>query len=158
MDAAISFLFFLASAFVTALSGAFFRPGEWYRSIAKPSWQPPDWLFGPVWTVLYILLAVSAWLVWRSGDSLTGVAMALYAVNLALNAAWSAVFFGLRRIGWALAEIGTLWVSTLALLLAFWAVSPLAGAMIAPYLAWATFAGILNAEIWRRNRRVPAPG
>lgn len=157
MESYASLLAFLAAAFVAALSGGFFRPGEWYRGLSKPSWQPPDWLFAPVWTVLYIMIAVSGWLVWRSGHALTGVAISIFALNLVLNAAWSAIFFGMRRIDLALVEIVALWASTLALVIVFFIISPTAGALVAPYLAWASFAGVLNAEIWRRNRAAPAP-
>ena len=136
-----------AGGWVTAQS-----VGTWYQTLNKPSWTPPDWLFGPVWTTLYVLMAVAAWLVWKSGDRRQiQLPLALYAVQLALNLAWSVIFFGLRSPGLAAAEIGLLWVAILATLLAFWRHSMIAGLMLAPYLAWVSFASFLNLAIWRLN-------
>jgi len=123
---------------------------EWYPTIIKPSWNPPGWVFGPVWTILYAMMAVAAWLVWRK----TGWSGALvwFAVQLALNAAWSPLFFGLHRIDLALVDIVALWVAITGTLVAFWKVSPLAGGLLIPYLAWVSFATALNFTLWRLNR------
>jgi tryptophan-rich sensory protein len=124
----------------------------WYERIAKPAWTPPNWLFGPVWTVLYVLMGVAAWLVWRRGGwGEQSRALGLFVVQLVLNALWSYLFFGLRSPGLAFGELVVLWVAILLTLLAFWRVSRGAGALLVPYLAWVTFAGALNFAVWRLN-------
>lgn len=125
----------------------------WYAGLAKPSWNPPGWVFGPVWTLLYILMAVAAWLVWRErGVRPVRGALALYAVQLVLNGLWSPLFFGLRSPGAALAEIVPLWGSVLATLITFRRIRPAAGALFVPYLLWVTFATALNFAVWQMNR------
>ncbi len=148
----LALLGFAAACFAVASTGAIFRPGEWYKSIAKPSWTPPDWLFGPAWTVLYVMIAISGWLVWREAG-LAGAALAfiLYALQLVLNGLWSAVFFGMKRIGLALVDVALLWLSILATIVAFYPHSPLAAWLLVPYLAWVSFASALNFAIWRMN-------
>ena len=122
----------------------------WYADLHKPQWAPPNWLFGPVWTVLYVAMAVAAWLVWgRSG--LMDRPMKVFVLQLALNVAWSGVFFGLRSPGAALAEIIAMWVAILATLLEFWKISSAAGWLLVPYLLWVSFAAVLNFSIWRLN-------
>lgn len=126
-------------------------PG-WYASLQKPAWTPPNWLFGPVWTALYLSMAVAAWLVWRDrGFQGARLALALFAVQLALNALWSILFFGLKSPGAALVEIAFLWAAIFATMAAFWRVRPLAGWLFVPYLWWVTYAAFLNYAIWRRN-------
>ncbi len=122
---------------------------DWYRDLARPSWTPPDALFGPVWAVLYTLMAVSAWLVWREGGR--GWPMAAFAAQLALNVSWSGLFFGLRQVGPALLDIVALWVAILCCILIFWNVSQLAALLLLPYLTWVGFAAALNFAIWRMN-------
>lgn len=148
---------FGAASFSAAASGAIFRPGEWYRQLDKPKWRPPDWLFAPVWTVLYATIAMSGWLVWRGAGS-TGAALPLtaYAVQLILNAAWTPIFFGLRRPDLAMIEIVVLWVSILATIVLFHLVKPTAAWLLLPYLAWVSFACALNFSVWRRNRALVA--
>lgn len=126
----------------------------WYTELNKPPWNPPSWVFGPVWTLLYVLMGIAAWLVWRQGWSNPPVrtALILFAVQLALNLLWSVIFFGLRQPGWALAEILVLWAAVLGTLVFFTRLAPLAGVLIAPYLLWGTFATALNAAIWWLNR------
>lgn len=123
----------------------------WYRTIAKPDWTPPDMVFGPVWTLLYIMMAVAAWLVWRS-DELVRPALILFFGQLALNLLWTLLFFGARSPGLALIEVVFLWLAVLMTMLAFFARSRLAGWLFVPYLAWVSFAGVLNAAIWWMNR------
>jgi len=124
----------------------------WYPRLRKPSWNPPSWLFGPVWSVLYLLMAIAAWLVWRARDAGdVTIALGLFGVQLALNLSWSVLFFGLRRPAWALAEIVLLWLSIAATVAAFWDRDPIAGALLLPYLAWVAFAGVLNGAIFRLN-------
>lgn len=126
----------------------------WYATLVKPAFNPPNWVFGPAWTTLYALMGVAAWLVWRRGLSSPGVrtALVLFAIQLALNFAWSWLFFGIQQPGWAFAEIVALWVAIAATIAAFFGVSRAAGWLMTPYLAWVTFAAVLNLALWRLNR------
>ncbi len=136
-----------------AIGGAAARPGAWYAAIRKPRWNPPARVFGPVWTVLFVMMGIAAWLVWsRRGEVPVGAALALFGVQLGLNALWSWLFFGWHLLGAALAEVLLLWVMILLTTLAFWPVRPLAGALLLPYLAWVGFAAYLNYTLWRLNR------
>jgi translocator protein len=140
---------FIVITFCAPLLSIGSMPGEWYAALIKPEWNPPAWLFGPAWTLLYTLMAVAAWLVWkRVGFSRP---LALYFVQLALNAAWTPIFFGAHQLGWALAEIVVLWTAILLTLLSFRRVSPAAGWLFVPYLAWVSFATFLNFTLWRLN-------
>jgi len=124
----------------------------WYATLAKPSWNPPNWIFGPVWTALYICMAVAAWLVWRQGGlQRARTPLALFAVQLALNAAWSWLFFGFHMPGAAFLEILVLLAAIAATTIAFWRRSKAAGILMLPYLAWVAFASALNFAIWRLN-------
>ncbi len=123
----------------------------WYPSLDRPSWRPPDEAFGPVWTALYAGNAVSAWLVWRAGPRESRPALTLYGGQLALNAAWPLLFFGLKRPGLALVEIALLWVAIVATVATFARRHRVAALLLVPYLAWVTFAMALNVELWRRN-------
>lgn len=126
--------------------------GTWYQALAKPSFNPPDAVFAPVWTALYIMMAVAVWRVWRRhGLKPARGAMALFALQLALNVAWSVLFFGLRLIGPALAEIVVLWLAIVATAIAFWRHDRLAGLLLLPYAAWVAFATLLNAALWHLN-------
>ena len=126
--------------------------GDWYVTLAKPSWIPPKWVFGPVWTTLYIGMAIAAWLVWRNkGLGEAWLPLLLFGVQLFLNAAWSALFFGMRNPGIAFADIVLLWFAILATIVAFRRVSNLAATLLVPYLAWVSFATALNWSIWRMN-------
>ena len=121
---------FVGASFGAAATGAIFRPGEWYRRLDKPRWQPPDWLFAPVWTALYAMIASSGWLVWREkGFADAAVPLTAYAVQLILNAAWTPIFFGLRRTGLAAIEIAMVWASILATIWFFYPVSPAAAGL-----------------------------
>jgi len=152
MRSVIALLLFLALVFAAAATGASFPPGDWYAGLVKSPWNPPSWLFAPVWTILYVLMAVAAWLVWRRGAE-AGVRAALVAwgVQLVLNAAWSWLFFGLHRPGVAFVELAALWLAILATVVLAWKVRPAAGALLLPYLAWVSFAGVLNLTLWRLN-------
>ncbi|MBB5689720.1 tryptophan-rich sensory protein [Roseomonas alkaliterrae] len=150
--AILGLLGFLGANFLAALSGALFPPGEWYRGLAKPAWNPPDWAFGPAWTVLYVMIAVSGWLVWRkAGFAGAAVPLAAYGVQLLLNAAWSAIFFGMRRPDLAFYELVVFWVAILVTIVLFWPVHRTAALLLLPYLAWVSFAGALNLTLWRMN-------
>lgn len=132
--------------FLTNLSVA-----TWYPSLEKPSLTPSGATIGTVWTILYTFMGIAAWIVWRSGSGVRARPLALYSLQLLLNAGWSALFFGLRSPGLALLEVGFLWIAILATAVAFWKVSKLAGALITPYLIWVIFAAVLNALIWKMN-------
>ncbi len=125
----------------------------WYQTLAKPAWTPPDWVFGPVWTALYLIMGLASWWVYRAGPSpVVQQALLLYGVHLMLNLAWSVLFFGLRRPDLALADIAALWLALLLTIQRFAAVRPVAGWCLLPHLAWVTFAAALNLAVWWRNR------
>lgn len=149
----ISALFLaLVICFGAAAIGAQFPPGEWYAGLRKPAWNPPNWIFAPVWTALYTLMAVAAWRVWRRGDGLRGrAALSLFLLQLLCNAVWSWFFFGLHRPALALVDIVLLWLSLLATLVAFGRIDRVAALLLAPYLAWVSFAMALNWALWRLN-------
>lgn len=139
-----------AITFGAAALGARSMPGEWYRELQKPSWTPPGWVFGPVWSILYLMMAAAAWLVWRKAGLST--ALALFLVQLALNALWSYLFFGVQRPDLAFIDILALWAMILATIISFWKITPLAGALLIPYIVWVSFASALNGTIWAMNR------
>ena len=141
---------FLVIAFAVASSGAIFKPGAWYRALDKPSWTPPNWAFPVVWSVLFVLIAVSGWLVWREVGVATS-AFVLYAVQYGLNGLWSYLFFGRRRPDLAFFDIVALWLSIVATIFAFAPISATAAWLLVPYAAWVTIAGCLNFSVWRRN-------
>ena len=140
---------FAAAVFAAALVGARFRPDGWYDDLAKPAWQPPKWVFAPVWTLLYIGIAVVGWRLWTAGS---GLGVALWAVQLTLNAVWSPLFFGARRIDWALVDVTALWVAVAATAVVAASVDGVATWLFVPYLAWVSFATALNFAVWRLNR------
>ena len=143
---------FLVVTFGVATVGGIATSGSvrsWYPTLTKPAWNPPGWVFGPVWTALYAMMAVAAWLVWRQAG--WGGALALFGMQLALNAAWSPLFFGLHRIDLALGDIVLMWAAIVATMVAFWKVTPAAGWLFVPYLLWVTFATALNFALWRLN-------
>lgn len=126
---------------------------EFYAALERPSWAPPGWLFGPVWTTLYVLMGVAAWLVWRApdGSGLRLPGLWLFVLQLVLNALWTWIFFHWRSGGWAFAEIALLWLVIVAVIVCFATVRPLAAWLLAPYLAWVTFAMALTWSVWQRN-------
>jgi len=147
-------LFLALSAVVAGVSGAVTIASvqTWYATLNKPSFNPPNWLFGPVWTVLYTAMAIAAWRVWRSRRwTNTGLAFGLYASQMVLNFAWSLIFFGMHQVGLALLDIAALIVLVAATTLAFWRRDAVAGALLAPYLIWVSFAALLNFSILRLN-------
>ena len=122
---------------------------EWYPTLAKPSWTPPSWLFAPAWTVLYILMAVAAWLVWKAGNA--KAALILFFGQLLLNLAWSVLFFGARSPGFGLIDVTAMWLAIAATIFAFAFRSRLAAFLMVPYLCWVSFAAALNASIFMLN-------
>ena len=128
--------------------------GPWYRGLDKPPWQPPDWLFGPAWTTIYVCIAIATGRLWNDMPETGHAAFAtLVGANLALNALWSFLFFKWRRPAWALVEVVPLWLTCLGLVLFAWPFDALAAWLYAPYLVWVTFAARLNLEICRLNPR-----
>ena len=155
MRPVLGLVVFVALCLGAAALGAALTTPEidgWYRTIRKPAWNPPDAVFGPVWTTLYVLMALAAWLIWRPrGVPGAALPLALFALQLTLNVAWSWIFFGLHRIGAALLEMGFLWVAIAVTTAAFRQRSRLAAWLMAPYLLWVSFAFALNFTIWRLN-------
>ena len=143
---------FLIVVFSVSVIGGLFTAssvGTWYEGLAKPSWRPPNWLFGPVWTILYAMMAVSAWLVWKKAGF--GSALLMFAAQLLINGIWSPVFFGAQSLGGGLVVIVALWFAIVGTIAMFWPVSLAAALLLLPYLAWVSFATVLNAAVWRMN-------
>jgi tryptophan-rich sensory protein len=149
-------LSYLAMCFVVAAVGGKITapaiPG-WYADLNKPSWNPPNWIFAPVWSSLYAMMAVAAWNTWnRLGGDWTAPPLRLFMMQLGLNLGWTAIFFGAKRPGLAFAEILVLWAAIAATVVRFWQTSIVAGLLMTPYLAWVSFASALNLAVWHRNR------
>lgn len=153
----VGFLAWLVVSFVAAAIGAAasVQAGSFYTQLARPEWAPPPGVFGPVWSVLYLIMGIAAWLVWRvAGFRAARAALALFLVQLAVNALWSWLFFGWHRGALAFADILLLWVLIVATAVAFWRIKPLAGVLLIPYLLWVSFAGMLNYAVWQLNPQV----
>jgi tryptophan-rich sensory protein len=144
-------LVFLAIVFAVAAFGAQFTPGAWYQTLAKPAWTPPSWLFAPVWTVLYAMIATAAALVWLRAPHVS-IALGLWGLQLVLNGLWSWLFFGLERPGLAALDIVTLLVAIVATSVTFRPVSRAAALLMMPYALWVAYATALNLAIWNLNR------
>lgn len=126
--------------------------GAFYSQLSRPQWAPPSWLFGPVWSLLYALMAIAAWLVWRSrGFRANRGALLLFLVQLAANSLWTWLFFAWHQGALAFAEILLLWLLIVATVVSFWRVSTVAGLLLLPYLAWVSFASALTLSVWRLN-------
>lgn len=141
---------------IGAASG-FFTSSEipgWYQTINKPTWNPPSWLFGPVWTTLYVMMGIALFLIWKSdaSQSVKKTAIILFAVQMLLNFFWSFIFFNQHQIGWAVVEIITMWVFILLTIFAFAPISKTAAWLLVPYISWVSFATILNYTIWQLNK------
>lgn len=139
---------------VAAIGSALTTPslGGWYAALNKPSWNPPSWVFGPVWSLLYLTMAVAAWMVWRGrGFSASAIPLALFALQLGLNCVWSGLFFALGRPWLAFADIVLLWCAILATMISFARLSLPASLLLAPYLVWVSFAAALNFTIAKMN-------
>jgi tryptophan-rich sensory protein len=144
--------FWLGLCWAAAWVGAHFQPGEWYAGLTKPALTPPGWVFGLVWTLLYTLMGVAAWLVWqRQGYAAASRPLGLFLLQLGLNALWSYLFFGLKNPGLAFLDIIALWLAILATLLSFFRCHRPAGQLLLPYLLWVSFALYLNLQFWRLN-------
>ena len=144
----------LVASFIAAAIGAAasIQAGAFYARLVRPDWAPPANVFGPVWTVLYLLMGLAAWLVWREGGfRARRLALGLFLVQLAVNALWSWLFFGWHLGALAFADIVLLWGLLVATLVAFWRVRPVAGALLVPYLLWVSFATALSYSVWQHN-------
>ena len=154
---ALGLIAWLAASFAASAIGALgsIQAQSFYGQLAQPAWAPPPWVFGPVWTVLYALMAIAAWLVWRVGGfRAQRLALSVFLVQLALNALWSWIFFAWQLGAWAFVDIVVLWVLILVTLVLFWRVRPVAGALLVPYLLWVGFASALNYTLWQLNPQV----
>jgi len=149
-----TFLIFLAATGAAAATGTIFRPGDWYEGLRRPDWAPPKWAFPLVWTTLYVLMAWAAARVVPLPAA--GYALALWALQIALNTLWTPVFFGAHRMGLGAAILLLLWLTVATMLWQFWRLDGWAALMILPYLAWLSLAAALNVRIWRDNRGAPA--
>ncbi len=145
----MAYVVFLLLTIAAAAIGALNMPGEWYVALKKPSWTPPNWLFGPVWTAIYLMIATAGWMVWKCGDR--GKPLLFWALNLAFNAAWSFLFFGRQAIGLALTDIVLVWLTIVAFMVSAWPTSRTATYLFLPYLIWVSFATALNFAIWKLN-------
>ena len=139
---------------VGGVAGLFTQPEitGWYKTIQKPSWQPPNWLFGPVWTTLYLMMGFALYLVRKTNASQKRRAITLWFIQLVLNFLWSFIFFNQHQIGWALVDIAALWLFILLTIFAFARINKVAAWLLVPYIAWVSFAGILNFTIYQLNR------
>jgi tryptophan-rich sensory protein len=144
--------FWIGLSFTPAWIGASFPPGQWYARLVQPALTPPGWVFGPVWTVLYLMMGIAAWLVWRRHGFAGAIwPLSLFVIQLSLNALWSYLFFGSQNPGLAFLDILALWLAILFTLIAFWGYDRLAGQLLLPYLLWVSFALYLNWQFWRLN-------
>lgn len=143
------FCIFFAACMGAGATGGLFSPDAWYRNLNKPSWTPPDWVFPVTWIVLYVCMAVAgARVAMMEGN---GVAMAFWSMQIAFNALWTPVFFGLKKIRTAMGIIVVLWAAVFCTMVALWTVDTIAGLLFVPYLIWVTIASALNASVWRLN-------
>jgi tryptophan-rich sensory protein len=148
----LSLLVFIALVVITATSGAMFSPGQWYERLEKPSWRPPNYVFPIVWTILYAMIAVAGWIAWNASTAeQRPVAMGLWGLQLVLNAAWSWIFFGKRRMRLALLDLLALWLVIAVMIVVFWRIDGWAALLLVPYIAWVTAAGVLNRAMIRLN-------
>jgi tryptophan-rich sensory protein len=148
----VPYAFLIGTLVVGATASVFTEPSitGWYAALTKPSFNPPNWVFAPVWTALYVAMAVAAWRAWRVAGIMS-VALMLYLLQLTLNFAWSLIFFAQHLIEIALIDVAVLWIAILATTIAFFRADRIAGLLMLPYLAWVSFASALNYEIWRLN-------
>lgn len=153
----LGLLGWLALSFLAAAVGAAasIQAASFYQQLAQPAWAPPSWLFGPVWSVLYALMGIAAWLAWREGGwRRQRRVLTLFVIQLAVNALWSWLFFAWHHGALALVDIGLLWLLIAATLVGFWRVRPVAGMLLLPYLCWVSFAAALNFAVWHMNPQI----
>jgi translocator protein len=150
-----SLIVFGVVVFAVAFGGSRFKPDAWHAALAKPPWNPPNWVFAPVWTVLYIGIAVAGWLVWRAAGDAWSLALTFWTVQLIANGLWTWLFFGRHRIDLALLDIGATLLFIAGFIVQAWTLSLAASLLFLPYAAWVSFAAVLNATILRLNRITP---
>lgn len=145
----LSLTVFVVLVLLAASSGILFQPKEWYRSLKKPGWTPPNWLFGPVWLVLYVMIVIAGYRVW----SVAGMSLPIvfWGAQLVFNALWSFLFFGRRRMDLAFNDAIAMWLSIAGFIVTAWPVSHTASLLFVPYLVWVTIAAALNRTVWRLN-------
>lgn len=148
----LGLLIFVGLVAVVAASGAVFMPGQWYQGLNKPKWTPPNWLFAPAWTILYVMIAVAGWLIWKAEG--VGPALVIWAANLFFNGIWSWLMFGCHRMGTALVDAILMLLTILGFIILAWPSSQTAALLFVPYLGWVMFATALNAALFVRN---PSP-
>ncbi len=152
----VGLVFWIGICYLVAWTGALVSPGmapsDWYDALSKPTWNPPDWVFGPVWTVLYTMMGVSAWIIWdRFGLKAARVALAAFIIQLLLNGLWSRLFFGMQEPGWAFFEILILLAAIAITTVLFFRKNAVAGWLMVPYILWVGYASTLNGAIWLMN-------
>jgi tryptophan-rich sensory protein len=144
-------LAFLALVVLVSWWSSRFMPGQWYAGLDKPSWNPPSWVFGPVWSLLYVMMAVAAWQVWNTDHPLRLQAVTLWLIQLVFNGAWSWLFFGMHRPGVAMFDLAVLLALVVFTTIAFHRIRRSAALLLTPYVAWLVFALALNVALWSRN-------
>ncbi|MBI1392841.1 MAG: sensory protein TspO [Alphaproteobacteria bacterium] len=153
---------FALANFIAAASGGLFKPGHWYAQLNRPAWTPPNWAFPVVWSTLFLMNAAAGAIAWTAAtaisDGMVALPFIVYGVSLCFNFAWSALFFGLRRMDLALVDVVFLWMTIAAVLVLFAPLSPLAAGLVAPYLAWVTLAGVLNLRMIQLNPAAASEG
>ena len=153
MRQVLACLGWIVISMAAGLAAALWPVNSWYMTLAKPPWNPPNWIFGPVWTTLYVLIGISAWRVWRAGGfARDRRALVLFAVQWIFNFGWTGFFFGMQSPGLALIEIAMLWVMIGAMIVRFARHDRVAAALLVPYAMWVSFAMMLNAALWQLNR------
>ena len=149
----LGLIIWIIICFIPAIIGTQFDPGSWYQNLSKPDWNPPNWIFGPVWTVLYISMGISVWIIWKNlGLKRAAIPIGFFIAQLVLNAIWSWLFFGLNNPTLALFDIVALWLLILITIIMFWRLKTVAGALLLPYIGWVSFATVLNYYIWHLNK------
>ena len=150
----VLFFIFLLACFAAGATGSLFPPGEWYKTLRKPSWTPSDWMFPVFWTVIYFCISFAAALVATSPNG--GLGLAFWALQIAVNTLWTPVFFGLHRIKLGFYILSLLWLSVAATTVSFFTINLLAGWLLVPYIVWVSIAGFLNFTVWRLNQEAIA--
>lgn len=150
-SAPFSFAVFVGLVIAAATFGGQWGARPWYNALSKPGWTPPNWLFPIAWTVVYLMMAVAGWLIWETPQANRPMLLAVWGTQLLLNALWSYIFFARKEIGLALADLSGLWLLIAIFVMLAWPVNREAATLFLPYLVWVSYAGALNAAIWRRN-------
>lgn len=145
----LTLIAFFALVILMGATGAIFKPGDWYETLQKPFWTPPDWMFPVVWTSLYIMIAIAGYLVWEQAG--WTIAMGFWGAQLLLNGAWSWLFFGKKRMDLAFVDVAVLWLCIAGFIVTAWSISMVAAWLFLPYLLWVTIAATLNFTVWRMN-------